>query len=288
MSSYKTITEQDAIFQKYADYYNLLYAQKNYAAEVDYLCAMLDKDGNIRNGSRLLDLGCGTGRHAYHFYQKGFQVKGVDLSPQMIQLAEQVYTDSASGSADCQSPIDEKEKGSAKQARAPQFFIGDARSFRLENREQKFDLVSSLFHVASYQNSKKDLSALFETAAFHLKKGGSFLFDFWHGPGVKKEPPTTRIKRLANDEIQLARLAEPICKEEDALVIVNYEIFMKKKEESLWDNFQESHTMRYWFCEEIEDMLKAHGFAEIAFYAWMQWKRPDEKDWYALAYCKKR
>ena len=284
----KIAPKQGSIFQKYAAYYDLLYAQKNYAAEVDYLCVLLDKHSLSKTSLHVLDLGCGTGRHAYHFYKKGFQVQGFDLSPQMIQLAEQTYTTSANGSGDCQSFIDEKKKGDTEQVSTPpRFFIGDVRSFRLKNWEQKFDLVSSLFHVASYQNSKEDLGALFETAAYHLKKGGSFLFDFWHAPGVLKDPPVLRVKRMLDQNTQLVRIAEPICKKEEGLVIVNYDIFLKKRKESLWDNFQESHNMRYWFCEEIEAMLKAHGFTEITFYAWMQWEKPDENSWYALAHCQK-
>jgi len=36
---------------------------------------------------RLLDLGCGTGRHVAHFAAKGFDVTGVDLSDHMLAVA---------------------------------------------------------------------------------------------------------------------------------------------------------------------------------------------------------
>ncbi len=38
---------------------------------------------------RLLDLGCGTGRHLAHFAQRGFPVTGVDLSDYMLEVARQ-------------------------------------------------------------------------------------------------------------------------------------------------------------------------------------------------------
>lgn len=264
-------SKKNAIFKKYANYYNLLYAEKDYAAEADYLCALLiDKNFSFENKTKLLDIGCGTGRHALCFSKKNFQVTGLDLSLDMIKIAQKSCGAKAGA-----------EKAPLASLR---FLVGDARSIRLE---EKFDLVSSLFHVASYQTSQRDLSAYFETAYFHLKQGGFFLFDFWHAPGIQKESAAVRVKRFVNDEIQLVRIADPLPNKGMSLLTVNYDIFVKKKQKRLWDHFQESHTMRYWFCEEVEKELRARGFGEISFYGWMRRDSPKESDCYALAQCKK-
>jgi ubiquinone/menaquinone biosynthesis C-methylase UbiE len=42
---------------------------------------------HVKRGSKLLDLGCGTGSTAKYFFQKGMRVEGVDLSPRMIAVA---------------------------------------------------------------------------------------------------------------------------------------------------------------------------------------------------------
>jgi len=42
---------------------------------------------NLLPGDRILDLGCGPGRDAQIFVEQGYQVTGVDLSPQMIEMA---------------------------------------------------------------------------------------------------------------------------------------------------------------------------------------------------------
>ncbi len=42
-------------------------------------------DGHVPAGSRLLDLGCGTGIDAFEFAQRGFRVVATDWSPQMIE-----------------------------------------------------------------------------------------------------------------------------------------------------------------------------------------------------------
>jgi SAM-dependent methyltransferase len=52
--------------------------------EVAVLRALLD----LPAGSRLLDVGCGTGRHAVPLARAGLDVTGIDLSPAMLELAE--------------------------------------------------------------------------------------------------------------------------------------------------------------------------------------------------------
>ena len=42
---------------------------------------------NIDNGSRFLEVGCGTGHWSEYFSNKGFEVTGVDISEKMIEAA---------------------------------------------------------------------------------------------------------------------------------------------------------------------------------------------------------
>lgn len=53
------------------------------AQEVEFLTAEL----GLENGGRLLDVGCGPGRHAVEFARKGIDVVGVDISPDFAALA---------------------------------------------------------------------------------------------------------------------------------------------------------------------------------------------------------
>lgn len=47
---------------------------------------------HVKKGSRLLDLGCGTGNAANYFFEHGMQVEGIDLSSRMIEVATQRYS----------------------------------------------------------------------------------------------------------------------------------------------------------------------------------------------------
>jgi SAM-dependent methyltransferase len=54
-------------------------------AEVDRALMMLQPEGGVR----VLDLACGTGRHSRELRRRGFEVVGVDISPELLEMAEQ-------------------------------------------------------------------------------------------------------------------------------------------------------------------------------------------------------
>jgi len=83
------------VFDAYASYYDLLYRDKDYAGESRYVLDLLAQQGIP--GGQLLELGCGTGRHAEHFGSAGFRVHGIDLSEKMVARAEERMSASAAG-----------------------------------------------------------------------------------------------------------------------------------------------------------------------------------------------
>lgn len=56
---------------------------KGTVQEVDHVIAALD----LRPGERVLDVGCGTGRHSVELASRGFKVHGVDISERFIEIA---------------------------------------------------------------------------------------------------------------------------------------------------------------------------------------------------------
>lgn len=56
---------------------------KGTAQEVDFLLSALA----LGPGARLLDVGCGPGRHAHEFARRGIEVVGVDISARFVELA---------------------------------------------------------------------------------------------------------------------------------------------------------------------------------------------------------
>jgi len=246
------------VFDAYGRYYDLLYRDKDYAAETDYVAAHLPKG----QGLRALDLGCGTGVHAEHLARRGWCVHGVDLSASMLEKA-------AARKASLPPDI----------ARNLSFAEGDVRTVRTG---ETYDAVVSLFHVMSYQTGNDDLAAAFATAAAHLKSGGLFLFDYWYGPAVLAQKPERRTRHLQDDAIDVTRTAVPVLRPSENVVDVNYTVAITVKATGERLAINETHSMRYLFLPEIEGLAAGQDWGHCAHAAWMKTEAPGERDWAAF------
>lgn len=74
------------VFNAYGHYYDLLYYDKDYAAETDYISRLLKTYGA---GKDVLEFGSGTGKHGRLLAERGYQVTGVERSAEMIACAQQ-------------------------------------------------------------------------------------------------------------------------------------------------------------------------------------------------------
>jgi SAM-dependent methyltransferase len=252
-----------SVFGAYSRYYNLLYKDKDYAGETEYVHGLIQK--HCQGAQSILDLGCGTGRHDLLMARKGYDVTGIDLSEEMLAVARS------------QPLIPHPSSGDALVAPThPSFHHGDIRSVRLD---LTFDAVVSLFHVMSYQTTNDDLRAAFATARDHLKPGGIFVFDCWYGPAVLTDRPVVRVKRLEDDVIAVTRIAEPVMHANQNMVDVNYQVFITDKASGDVDVLKETHQMRYLFLPEIEMYLSEVGMDIVAAEEWMAGKPPGFGSW---------
>jgi SAM-dependent methyltransferase len=117
-------------------------------AEVDRALAMLGAQG----GERVLDMACGTGRHSHELARRGFEVVGVDISPDLLAIAE----------ADAEA-----------ESRAVSFLAADLRELDFD---QEFDLVLNLNDGAiGYFETEEENHRTFEVIAAALRPGGGNL-----------------------------------------------------------------------------------------------------------------
>lgn len=221
------------VFGDYSHYYDLLYRDKDYMGEAQFIHQLIQS--HAPNSQTILELGCGTGHHATLLAQKGYKLHGIDISQEMLNHAN-----------------NRRSQLTTELASNLQFTHGDIRQIRLN---QKFDVVIALFHVISYQTTNTDLQAAFTTAKEHLKPNGIFIFDVWYGPAVLTDPPVVRVKRLEDDLLQITRIAEPVIYPNQNCVDVKYDIFIKDKKINRITQLNETHKMRYLFKPEIEFLL---------------------------------
>jgi SAM-dependent methyltransferase len=246
-----------SVFGNYARYYDLLYRDKDYVGESQFIHRLIQT--HAPDAKTILELGCGTGNHGLLLAKEGYQLHGVDLSEEMLA------------------------KGHGRLAQLPaelvsrlQFTQGDIRQVRLQ---QTFEVALSLFHVISYQTTNEDLLAAFATAQTHLQPGGIFIFDVWYGPAVLSDPPVVRVKRLEDDAIQVTRIAEPILYPNQNWVDVNYQIFIREQQTGQVEELSETHRMRYLFLPELELMLSQVGFQLLEAKEWMSQRDPGINTW---------
>lgn len=241
-------------FNYYAEYYDLIYEDKDYKKEVSFVHDIIQCHNP--NAKSILDLGCGTGRHANLLEKNGYTIIGLDKSDRMISMANSTIHNNPN--------------------KKLTFIKGDVCTYDLFN---EFDVITALFHVVSYCTKTEDLVALFNNVKKHITPGGLFIFDCWYGPAVLTIRPTVRIKRFKNDKIEITRIAEPVMHSSQNCVDVKYQIFIKDIKMNTTREIKETHKMRYLFFPEIESLAENSGMKIIDSGEWLTKRRISSSTW---------
>ena len=124
--------------------------------EAEALIDLIERTIGHNTGRRVLDLACGSGRHALSFARRGYvDVGGLDLSPTL--LAEAKHAAEFEG-----LPV--------------RFFERDMRDLP----EERFDLALNLFTSFGYFDNDEENAAVIKAVAEHLSPGGYFVIDFFN------------------------------------------------------------------------------------------------------------
>ena len=243
----------------YADAYDVLYRDKDYAAECDLVERIFQTygDGSIHS---VLDLGCGTGSHAIPLAQRGYEVVGVDRSENMLAHARRKAAGFSIGS------------GVA-------FHQGDIRSVDLQRH---FDAALMMFAVLGYQLENADVLSALKAARQHLRSGGLLIFDVWYGPAVLHQRPSQRVRIVPTPEGRTLRVASGELDIRRHLCTVHFHVWQLEGERLVAET-KESHLKRYFFPQELNLFLECSGFVLIRLGAFPEFDQdPDETTWNVL------
>ena len=144
------------VFQKkYSEIYDLVYQDKDSESEINLLENFLKEYGV----KKILDIGCGTGRHSMILAKKGYDILGIDKSIDMVKIARTKIKSDNLRFKHC--------------------------SILKFKKQEIFDACISLFDVIGYLK-KKDIPKFFKIVSEHLQKNGLFIFDYWNTDNVEQ------------------------------------------------------------------------------------------------------
>jgi SAM-dependent methyltransferase len=244
--------------RNYADVYDAIYRGKDYAGEVDLIERILVRHGTARPCT-VLDIGCGTGKHAIALARRGYDVTGIDRSPFMLQHAR------VAGEAEA-----------AVGRKAPRFIGGDAREMALGER---FQVVLMMFTVLGYQYEDADLFAALRVVREHLEPGGLFTFDVWNGVAVLAQGPASRTATASDGTSHVTRTSSTRIEAKRPLCHVHFEISRRDLSGAI-KTWSEDHSVRYFLADELEASLAKCGLKLVELRSFPDGDAPaDDRAW---------
>ncbi len=154
------------------DEYEIVYSERN-EEEAISLVDLIERTVKPTEGSDILDVGCGQGRHAIEFAKRGYNVTGLDLSERSLEIA--------------------REKAAEKNLDIT-FIAGDMRN---PVGRDRFDGVVNLFTAFGYFERWEDHQKAVDAMASAVKPGGFVVQDFLNRTAVEANlvPSDTRTVR---------------------------------------------------------------------------------------------
>jgi len=215
-----------SIYARSAEVYDAIYdsSGKDYAQEAEKLRTLIEKHKRS-SGNALLDVACGTGRHLEHLRQ-WYDVEGLDLSPEMLEVARRRLSD---------VPLHR----------------GDMLDFRLERR---FDAVTCLFGSIAYVKTIDRLRRAVANLAEHIVPGGVLLLE----PFIRPEdfrPNYLHAGFVDRPDLKVVRMN--VSAREGNLFIANFHYLVGTP--AGIEYFTECHELGMFTDEEYREALRSAG-----------------------------
>ncbi len=185
----------------------------------------------------ILDLACGTGELSVRFAQEGFSVVGVDLSDDMLMVAQEKAAEAGLTLSLFQQNMAELEL------------------------LKEFDCVVIFCDSLNYLQSDKEVQETIQRVYKHLKPGGLFIFDV-HSVHKMKDVFGNQSFSYVDEDVSYIWN----CTYDDTDTRVEHDItfFAYNEEMDAYHRFDEVHAQRTWSIDHYQSWLSEAGFINIA------------------------
>ncbi|MCM1088712.1 MAG: class I SAM-dependent methyltransferase [Muribaculaceae bacterium] len=185
----------------------------------------------------ILDLGCGTGTLTGLLAAEGFDMIGIDNSPDMLRIA-----------------MEKREQQNLDIL----YLLQDMREFELYGT---VGAVVSVCDSINYLLEEEDILATFFLINNYLYPGGLFLFDF---NTVYKYEQVIGDNTIAENREDCSFIWENYYHAEEEINEYDLTVFVKNdKKGELFRRFQETHYQRGYRLEQMKALLKKAGMAFV-------------------------
>lgn len=211
----------------HARHYDLIYASKPYADEARFVHELLGG-----GPGRLLDVACGSGRHAVEFAKLGWEVSGVDYSADLLERAR------------------------AERAEI-EFHQQDMR--QLDVPGEPFDAITCLFDSIGYPQDNDGIVAALAGMRRHLASGGRVAVEFLHAPAMLAHADPVRVRRWElPDGGSLLRVSETDIDPTAMTMHVSYEL-VELRADGRYARGEERQSNRFFAVEELRALMELAG-----------------------------
>ncbi|MDF2926769.1 MAG: class SAM-dependent methyltransferase [Paenibacillaceae bacterium] len=242
-------------YEKFAMVYDRLMNDMPYVRWVEFAAECFRRCGNPVT---VAELGCGTGSVAIPLSQKGYTVYGIDLSEDMLSVAQ-------SKSRQLAGHVSRGE------GTEPVWVQQDMTEWELG---LQVDAVISFCDCLNYVTDPAGVSAVFQRTYAGLKPGGLFVFDV-HTLRTLEEYAANQ--PFVYNEEDLSYIWECELEEETCTIYHDLTFFSREPGGEKYTRFDETHAQRAYPLHELKGMLAEAGFSGIRILGDFTWEQADEQ-----------
>ncbi len=232
-------------YQHFALLYDELMMDAPYENWLQFIMKNIKKYGN--GGKRLLDLGCGTGTLSIPLSVQGYNITGVDLSEEMLAIAQAKSIEAGVQIA---------------------YYQQDMRE--LEGFEP-FDIIGVFCDSLNYLRTEQDVELTFKNIYDHLLPGGLFLFDVH---SIYKMENIFIGQTYCSSDEEISYIWN--CFAGDQPHSVEHELTFFVKENDLYYRYDEVHYQRTFIVDTYQQWLEKAGFELLEISADFTEEKPEE------------